>query len=565
MKFLRDMINDKTGRSAEPTAEPLAPLRRPGEDAKPHDSAQAPGDDIYKSLAEIQSRILRKNAERHEEEFIEDLDEGAQPADPAPAQMHNAAGAGLDLASPGTSEFTTVEEFADLVAGIRGPAQEAEATPAGQDRPAPVAAMPATPAGEAPRAPTPEAVPEPMPEPMPEQAQAAPAPEPAPEAAPESAPDAAPDAPPPAAAAPEASGEAAGEQAQAVPAPEAAPEPASDAPPPAEAAPAAVGAGFAHEDSDRREPGPNASGKAPELVEHGDGDAQSAPQKSDAQEPDAQAPRAVARDPGEGHRPPARVTTAFSRPADTGASASVAPATPGAASPRVGATKPITQPIGLERTAGSESPADVATGSAAGPASDPADPAPAPLGAVEVPAPAAGRSGRRAGRVKTRLLGFEHSHGAALDPFENQARNTAAPQVAFPVGWLVVEHGPGRGTSFALRAGASSIGRGDDQAICLDFGDNSISRHNHAAIAYDSELRRFYLGHGGKANLVRLNDRPVLSTEEMNSGDRIRIGETTLRFIGLCGSEFDWADTGTDSDADTGTGTGTGTDHAADA
>ncbi|MFV2033619.1 MAG: FHA domain-containing protein [Halocynthiibacter sp.] len=159
---------------------------------------------------------------------------------------------------------------------------------------------------------------------------------------------------------------------------------------------------------------------------------------------------------------------------------------------------------------------------------------------VKVPAPAAGRAGRRAGRVKTRLLGFEHAHSQTTDPFDAGKEATGNAQSNFPVGWIVVIDGPGRGTSFALCNGVSQIGRGEDQAIKLDFGDSSISRTNHAAIAYDSEQRTFFLGHGGKANLVRLNDKPVLSTEEVSNRDLIRIGETTLRFVGLCGADFDW-------------------------
>jgi len=159
---------------------------------------------------------------------------------------------------------------------------------------------------------------------------------------------------------------------------------------------------------------------------------------------------------------------------------------------------------------------------------------------VEVPAPAAGRAGRRAGRVKTRLLGFEHAHSSNTDPFDAKKDESGPAQVNFPVGWIVVINGPGRGSSFSLFNGVSQIGRGEDQAIKLDFGDNSISRDNHAAIAYDSEQRSFFLGHGGKANLVRLNNKPVLSTEEISDGDLIRIGETTLRFVALCNDEFDW-------------------------
>ncbi len=166
-------------------------------------------------------------------------------------------------------------------------------------------------------------------------------------------------------------------------------------------------------------------------------------------------------------------------------------------------------------------------------------PAPGPR-IVEVPAPSTGRTGRRAGRVKTRLLGFEQSQESSVDPFEAGKKVSSQAQVKFPVGWIVVIDGPGRGASFSLHNGVSQIGRGEDQAIKLDFGDNSISRSNHAAIAYDNEQRSFFLGHGGKANLVRLNDKPVLSTEEISNSDLIRIGETTLRFIGLCGSDFDW-------------------------
>jgi hypothetical protein len=156
------------------------------------------------------------------------------------------------------------------------------------------------------------------------------------------------------------------------------------------------------------------------------------------------------------------------------------------------------------------------------------------------PAPA-----RRSSRVKTTFLGFEHSDGRVVDVFarDDDAPAAAMPQIdraMYPVGWLAIVDGPGRGNSIALQAGVSQIGRGDDQAIQLNFGDMAISRSNHAAIAFDHEDRRFYLGHGGKTNIVRLNGKPVLSTEALESGDRIRIGETTLRFVALCGPDFHW-------------------------
>lgn len=161
---------------------------------------------------------------------------------------------------------------------------------------------------------------------------------------------------------------------------------------------------------------------------------------------------------------------------------------------------------------------------------------------------------RRAGRVKTRLLGFTRPEDAAPDPFADGAKPpVATTHTMNPVGWIMVVKGPGRGACFTLTSGASKIGRGEGQPVRLDFGDTSISRDNHAAIAYDDEQRKFYLGHGGKANLVRLNDMPVLSTEPLNDGDHIRIGETTLRFIALCGPDFAWEDSDGADDTDAAT------------
>lgn len=157
---------------------------------------------------------------------------------------------------------------------------------------------------------------------------------------------------------------------------------------------------------------------------------------------------------------------------------------------------------------------------------------------------------RRSGRARTRLLGFGAGADVVADPIV-QARTgaSAGPPIEArinPVGWVAITKGPGTGQHFALFGGVSMVGRGEDQGIRLDFGDQAISRQNHAALAYDPEDNKFYLGHGGKSNIIKLNGRPVLSTEEMFNGDTIRIGETTLRFVALCSADFQW---GVSSDA----------------
>lgn len=183
----------------------------------------------------------------------------------------------------------------------------------------------------------------------------------------------------------------------------------------------------------------------------------------------------------------------------------------------------------------------------------PAPPAARPARAAEtaeLPPAAEGRAPSVPRRTKTRLIGFEKSSGDIVDLFDSGARAPVSRGVRFPVGWIVVADGPGRGECFSLLAGMSQIGRGDDQAVQLDFGDNAISRTNHAAIVYDPDDMTFLIGHGGKTNIVRLNGKPLISTEELRTGDTIRIGDTILRFIALCGKDFRWSDNAAKGDDD---------------
>jgi pSer/pThr/pTyr-binding forkhead associated (FHA) protein len=144
-------------------------------------------------------------------------------------------------------------------------------------------------------------------------------------------------------------------------------------------------------------------------------------------------------------------------------------------------------------------------------------------------------------RVKTRLLGFDSV--AIPDTFEKTKPITPTTKTRYPVGWLVVVDGAGRGESFTLLTGMTQIGRGSDQAVQLDFGDEAISRSNHAAIVYDVETHTFLMGHGGKSNVVRLNNKPLISTETLKSGDVIRIGETSLQLVVFSTPEQNWVET----------------------
>ena len=112
------------------------------------------------------------------------------------------------------------------------------------------------------------------------------------------------------------------------------------------------------------------------------------------------------------------------------------------------------------------------------------------------------------------------------------------------VGWLVVVDGPGMGQVCRLGYGVNSLGRGGKSRVKLDFGDGEISREDHATVTYDPKGRQYYIQHGGGMNLTYLDDEPVLAPTPLDALRHIVLGATTLRFVPLCGTEFDWQDLG---------------------
>lgn len=110
------------------------------------------------------------------------------------------------------------------------------------------------------------------------------------------------------------------------------------------------------------------------------------------------------------------------------------------------------------------------------------------------------------------------------------------------VGWLVIIEGPGRGRTVEIYAGMNSLGRSSGQRIRVDFGDSSISGEGAAFITFEPKRQTFHINHGGKANIVYLNDEAVLTPMPLTDGNAISIGETKFRFVQLCGPEFAWED-----------------------
>ncbi len=127
------------------------------------------------------------------------------------------------------------------------------------------------------------------------------------------------------------------------------------------------------------------------------------------------------------------------------------------------------------------------------------------------------------------------------------ARSDAGASPGLPdpiVGWLVIVEGPGQGVALKLGYGNNSIGRSSTQRVQLNFGDDEISRAEHAVITYDPRGRKYYIQGGGGANLVYLGeqDEVVLAPTELSANTSILLGHTRLRFVPFCGSDFDWQD-----------------------
>ena len=115
--------------------------------------------------------------------------------------------------------------------------------------------------------------------------------------------------------------------------------------------------------------------------------------------------------------------------------------------------------------------------------------------------------------------------GANLDDVPTQVQLASA---GAPIGRLTVIEGPGLGTVRSVYKGTNSIGRYTDNIVALDFGDNAISRHQHAVI--DCGDRDVRILDGGKANPIEVNGSRVAKEQVLRSGDLVQVGVTKLRY-----------------------------------
>ena len=108
----------------------------------------------------------------------------------------------------------------------------------------------------------------------------------------------------------------------------------------------------------------------------------------------------------------------------------------------------------------------------------------------------------------------------------------------FVTGWLVCVDGAEKGRDYRLHMGFNRIGRSYQMDICLE-DDPAITRDNHCSVIYDDKNGQF-LVKPSVGTVTYLNGNILLSAEIIKTGDRIRVGQSTLELVAFCNGEKKW-------------------------
>jgi pSer/pThr/pTyr-binding forkhead associated (FHA) protein len=116
--------------------------------------------------------------------------------------------------------------------------------------------------------------------------------------------------------------------------------------------------------------------------------------------------------------------------------------------------------------------------------------------------------------------------GDALDDISTQLIRDKSNQV---VAKLTIVEGPGAGNSVNVFTGTNQIGRGDDMRVQINFGDDTISRQQHAVLTFDAKSLEVRIYDGGKSGGLWVNGTRVTSDEAVKVGDLVKLGDTTMK------------------------------------
>lgn len=141
-------------------------------------------------------------------------------------------------------------------------------------------------------------------------------------------------------------------------------------------------------------------------------------------------------------------------------------------------------------------------------------------------------------RIVPRSASGAYDGGATRPSTQPLSADLEAPVA----GWIVVIDGPGRGRSREIHPGSNTLGRGANQMIQLDFGDNTISREQ-AVLTFDEASNSYAIAPcaGAKAPIYA-GENIVVGETVLTDRAIVRIGSTSLLFVALCGDGFAWSE-----------------------
>lgn len=116
-------------------------------------------------------------------------------------------------------------------------------------------------------------------------------------------------------------------------------------------------------------------------------------------------------------------------------------------------------------------------------------------------------------------------------------------------GWLVCTEGPHFGEDFRIKMGKNFVGRLANMDVVLSK-DSAVSREKHLIVVYEPKGNMFIVQSGESKELSYLNDKVILSPQELNAYDVITLGSSKLLFVPLCNENFKWDDVKADEDKD---------------
>lgn len=107
------------------------------------------------------------------------------------------------------------------------------------------------------------------------------------------------------------------------------------------------------------------------------------------------------------------------------------------------------------------------------------------------------------------------------------------------VGWLVCVDGADKGKDYKLYGKNNTIGRSERMDVYIK-NDPTISRENHARLAYDQKHNNFHLIPADATNNIYVNDEPIYLPTLLRAYDLIELGDTKVVFIPFCSDRFTW-------------------------